>query len=99
MNRKLYKTIVLKNESVRLDYYIIKELKTLEEEKSAVYGLEINQSPISTFSLFGYMNSRVEDITTDYEKVADLAKVLTEAEADPACLFDFVSDMVEEGEV
>ncbi|MDP4118636.1 MAG: DUF6514 family protein [Bacillota bacterium] len=99
MKRQLYNTVILKDDCLRLDYYIITAYRDAEDLQKEIptYGLEINQVPTNTFSQFGYISTTVEDITADYGKICEFANLLSVNEIDPSILFDVVNDKLDEG--
>ena len=93
MTRRLFTTIIFKEEFFRLDYYIIEEPSSIDPHKT-VYGIEICQSPLSSFCNHPYLNSRVCDISDSKEKIELFAKELSGGEVDPVSLYDIIEDRV-----
>lgn len=86
-------TVILR-ESVGKDkllYRLLKSSIIVEDVKSFTYGIEIE------CSLFGEKEtSRVQDVTTNYEKARDIFEIISTNLVTPVSLKDIVEDFLEE---
>lgn len=95
MKKTLFKSVVLKREGLRLDYYIISYMLSLEGENLVSYGIEISQTPLKGSRLKA-MTVSLEDITPDRKKIEEFIGELCEGEFDPSMLIDAANDKIEE---
>ena len=93
MTRKLLTSIIFKKELFRLDYYIIEEPSPINHKKT-VYGIEICQSPLCSFCVYPYLNTRICDITDSKEEIYTFAKQLSDSSTDPVGLYDIIEDKI-----
>ena len=96
MNRKLFTSVIIKDEGVRLDYYLLQETVTGEDgNHHNTYGVEIRQTPLDTFSGCPYLMSSVPDITCCQKEMELFLQELAQTATDPSCLENIVEDYIE----
>ena len=77
MNRKYFTTVILKEEGVRFDYFLLFENKpNCDNEMCTTYGVEIRQTPLHTFSNCPYKVCTLPDITNDAGKINTFLRIL-----------------------
>ncbi len=92
MNRKLFTTLIIEDEGVRLDYYLLTNRVVIENEEHITYGVAIGQSPLNAFSRCPYLYSSLEDITPMRHTTLDFLRKLADGLVDPSVLEDIVLD-------
>ena len=95
MNRKLFTSIVLRGEGIRLDYYLLEEQR--EDtcgNMLTCYGVEICQTPLDTFSFGAYLHRSVPDICCSRERITAFLHELSDSRTDPSCLEDIVEELL-----
>jgi len=96
MNRKLFSTILMKDENIRLDYFLLsREHKNTAGNLVREYGVEIRQSPAGSFSLCPYAMTSIPDISCQKEDMENLLNMLSESATDPSCLVDIIEDWID----
>ena len=95
MNRRYFTTAILKEEGIRLDYYILSgNAWDCNERMCTTYGIEIRQTPLHTFSNCPYKVCALPDITDDAGKIVHLLRELADSFTDPTGLVDVVEEIV-----
>ena len=96
MNRTHFSTVIIKNEGVRLDYYLLSsDERDIFGNLCTKYGIEIRQMPLHTFSLCAYLCCSLPDIGTNKQKITVFLRKLSESQTDPSCLEDIVDEQIE----
>lgn len=94
MNRCHFAAVVLKNEGIRLEYFILSENREdVFGQIRTSYGVEIVQAPLNTCSCSPYLRRAVPDLCESYEEIRTFAKELCESLTDPVCLEDIAADV------
>ena len=97
MIRSLFKSIILRDEGLKLEYYIISSDIRHEKKLFFSYGIEIVQTSVSSKCKLKDASSHITDITTSYNKILNFTAFLCANAVDPSMLYDAVTDGLEEG--
>ena len=95
MNRKFFTSVILKEEGIRLDYFLLSENAVdIFGRECITYGVEIRQTPANTFSQNPYFIASVPDITCKIDMAEALLRELSATATDPSCLEDIVVEII-----
>ena len=95
MKRKFFKSVISKEDGLRLDYFLLTENAVdIYGNPCKKYGVEIRQTPSDTFSACPYFVASVPDITCDIKKAEGLLTELSATATDPSCLDDIIMDII-----
>ena len=86
MKKTLYKSVVVTNEALELEYFLLESEVVFEQEKIVVYGIEVSKNHDEVKS--------VKNISSSINRTQKILHTLAEKTVTPISLIDVLEDII-----